>query len=43
MPILQQEVIQVQSGNINAVSGASASSQAFSQSLNSAIQQAKVV
>lgn len=43
MPMLQQEVIQAQSGNVNAVSGASASSQAFSQSLNSAIQQARVI
>lgn len=40
MPMLQQEVIKAQNGNINAVSGASASSQAFSQSLNSALQQA---
>lgn len=43
MPMMQQEVIQAQSGKVNAVSGASASSQAFSQSLNSAIQQARLI
>lgn len=43
MPMLQQEVIQAQSGNINAVSGASATSQAFYQSLTSALQQAQGV
>lgn len=41
MPMLQQETIQAQSANINAISGASATSQAFYQSLKSALQQAQ--
>lgn len=40
IPRLQSEVIQAQSANINAVSGASFTSQAFYQSLNSALTQA---
>ena len=42
MPLLQQEVIQAQSANINTVSGASATSGAFIQSLTSALAQAKI-
>jgi uncharacterized protein with FMN-binding domain len=40
MPILKQEAIQAQSANVNIVSGATASSQAFIQSLNSALSSA---
>ena len=40
-PMLAQEAIQAQSANVNAVSGATESSQAFVQSLSSALQQAK--
>lgn len=41
MPILSQEAIQVQSANVDAVSGASDTSQAFQQSLAYALSQAK--
>lgn len=41
MPRLKSEAIQTQSANVNTISGASASSQAFSQSLQSALNQAK--
>jgi uncharacterized protein with FMN-binding domain len=41
LPELQQEAIQAQSANIDAVSGATLSSGAFVQSLDSALQQAK--
>ena len=41
MPQLKSEAIQTQSANVNTISGASASSQAFSQSLQSALNQAK--
>jgi len=41
MPILSQEVIQAQSASVHAISGASDTSQAFEQSLVSALQQAK--
>ncbi|MEI6296727.1 MAG: FMN-binding protein [bacterium] len=40
-PILAQEVIQAQSDKVDAVSGASATSQAFFKSISSAIAQAK--
>ena len=40
MPLLKQEAIQAQSANINGVSGASATSQGFVQSLNDALSQA---
>ena len=40
MPILQQEAIQAQSAQVNGVSGASLTSQAFIQSLNNALTQA---
>lgn len=40
MPLLKQEAIQVQSANVGGVSGATASSQAFVQSLRSALSQA---
>ena len=40
-PVLAQEAIQAQSANVNAVSGASESSQAFVQSLSAALSQAK--
>lgn len=40
-PILAQEAIQAQSANVNIVSGATASSQAFQESLASALAQAK--
>ena len=40
LPILQQEALQSQSANVDAVSGASASSPAFQQSLQSALSQA---
>lgn len=42
MPLLKQEAIQAQSANINGVSGASATSPAFIESLKSALDQAKV-
>ncbi len=41
MPILKSEAIQVQNANVNIVSGATASSIAFQQSLASALQQAQ--
>ena len=41
MPYLQQEAIQAQSANVNGVSGASDTSQAFIQSLSYALNQAK--
>ena len=40
MPYLQQEAIQAQSANVQAVSGATFTSQAFMQSLSSALSQA---
>lgn len=40
MPLLKTEVIQAQSANINGVTGASATSQAFLQSLQSALSKA---
>lgn len=40
MPLLKQEAIQAQGANVSGVSGASASSQAFVQSLQSALSQA---
>ena len=40
-PMLAQEAIQAQNANVNVVSGASDSSQAFTQSLQSALNQAK--
>lgn len=40
-PLLKQEAIQVQGANVDGVSGATDSSQAFIQSLSSALQQAK--
>ena len=42
MPLLKEEAIQAQSANVNGVSGASASSAAFVQSLQSALDQAKI-
>jgi len=42
LPTLRQEVIQVQSANVDAVSGASDTSQAFIQSVSSALQKAAV-
>jgi len=42
LPILKQEAIQAQSANVNAVSGASATSPAFVESLSSALNQARV-
>jgi uncharacterized protein with FMN-binding domain len=42
MPLLKQEAIQAQSSTIDGVTGATDSSQAFIQSLSSALQQAKV-
>jgi uncharacterized protein with FMN-binding domain len=42
MPILTSEAIQVQSANVNIVSGATYSSQAFAQSLQSALVKAKI-
>jgi uncharacterized protein with FMN-binding domain len=42
MPYLQQEAIQAQSSNVQVVSGATYTSQAFMQSLTSIISQAKV-
>jgi len=41
MPILKQQAIQVQSAQVDGVSGASDTSQAFIQSLGDALQQAK--
>jgi len=41
MPLLTQEAIQAQNANVNGVSGASATSGAFVQSLQSALAQAK--
>ncbi len=41
MPVLKQEAIQAQSANVDIVSGATDSSQAFMQSLASALSQAK--
>ncbi|MGF7228567.1 MAG: FMN-binding protein [Candidatus Saccharibacteria bacterium] len=41
MPYLQQEAIQAQSANVQIVSGATFTSQAFVQSLSSALSQAK--
>ena len=41
MPYLKQEAIAVQSANVQIVSGATATSQAFAQSLQSALSQAK--
>lgn len=40
MPYLQQETIQAQSANVNIISGATDTSQAFVQSLSSALSQA---
>jgi uncharacterized protein with FMN-binding domain len=40
MPYLQQEAIQAQSGNVQLISGATFTSQAFIQSMNSALSQA---
>ena len=40
MPLLTQEAIQAQSANVNGVSGATFTSQAFQQSLHSALMQA---
>jgi uncharacterized protein with FMN-binding domain len=40
-PILRQEAIQAQSANVQAISGATLTSQAFVQSLQSALSQAK--
>ncbi|MDD5693601.1 MAG: FMN-binding protein [Patescibacteria group bacterium] len=40
-PILKQEAIQVQNSNVDIVSGATLTSQAFTQSLQSALDQAK--
>ena len=42
MPILIQEAIQSQSSNVDSVSGASYTSNAFNQSLASALAQAKI-
>jgi uncharacterized protein with FMN-binding domain len=42
MPILKQEAIQAQTSNVNTVSGASETSGAFRQTLQSALDQAKV-
>jgi len=41
MPMLTQEAIQAQSASVSGVSGASATSQAFIQSLGDALSQAK--
>lgn len=41
MPYLKQEAITAQSGNVDIVSGATLSSEAFIQSMNSALNQAK--
>lgn len=42
MPILKQEAIKVQNANVDIVSGATQSSEAFRQSLQSALDQAKI-
>ena len=42
MPLLKSEAVTAQSANVDTISGASASSQAFVQSLQSALNQAKV-
>ena len=42
LPILKQEAIATQSANVNVVSGATQDSQAFQQSLASALAQAKI-
>ena len=42
MPVLKSEAISLQSANVDIVSGATDSSQAFQQSLGSALSQAKV-
>lgn len=42
LPLLKQEAIAAQSANVNAVSGASQTSQAFVQTLQSALDQAKI-
>lgn len=42
MPALKQEAIQTQNSNVDMVSGATASSQAFVQSLQSTLDQAKI-
>ncbi|MFA7309818.1 MAG: FMN-binding protein [Candidatus Paceibacterota bacterium] len=42
MPLLTQEAIQAQSANVNGVSGASATSQGFIESLTGALSQARV-
>lgn len=41
LPYLKQEAIQAQSATINSISGATFTSQAFTQSLSNALQQAK--
>ena len=41
MPMLTSEAVQVQSANVDIVSGATFTSQAFQQSLGSALAQAK--
>lgn len=41
MPYLKQEAIQAQSGNVNIITGATDSSQAFIQSMNDALNQAQ--
>jgi len=41
MPYLKQEALQAQSGNVNIISGATDTSQAFIQSLSSALDKAK--
>ena len=41
MPYLQQEAIQVQSANVDIISGATLTSEAFAQSLQSALQSAQ--
>lgn len=40
-PYLKQEALQVQSANVNAITGATFTSQAFVQSMTSALNQAK--
>jgi uncharacterized protein with FMN-binding domain len=42
MPYLKQEALQAQSANVNIVSGATDTSQAFIQSLSSALEKAKI-
>lgn len=42
MPYLKQEAIQAQNGNVNIITGATDTSQAFIQSLNTALAQAKI-